>query len=144
MNVSTFLSTELLSSRVKWQCLDSLMSKSNWACKGVGGPKFSLNTRLWCRDVFGGINNTSYMGSIPAFPPSFLPELQRGLQDAHQWHGSDNDLLIGKDAGCPVHISMTPAGRSTAASPAGALLGNYLYRAWTQRSLSGYISVYTS
>lgn len=71
-----------------------------------------------------GMNNTSYMGSIPALKPSpsSLSELQRGLQDAHQWHGSDNDLLIGKDAGCPVNISMTPACRSTAAPPPKALL----------------------
>lgn len=48
-------------------------------------------------------------------PPS-LSELQRGLLDAHQWNGLDNDLLIGKDAGCPVHISMTPAGRGAAAA----------------------------
>lgn len=50
-------------------------------------------------------------------PPS-LSELQRGLLDAHQWNGLDNDLLIGKDAGCPVHISMTPAGRGAAAAAA--------------------------
>lgn len=95
-----------------------------------------------------GMNNTSYMGSIPVLKPapSSLSELQRRLQDAHQWHGSDNDLLIGKDAGCPVHISMTPAGRSTAASPPRALLMQLpvqgLYREVIL--LSFHISVYTS
>lgn len=71
-----------------------------------------------------GMSNFSYMGSIPALKPapSSLSELQRGLQDARQWHGSDNGLLIGEDAGCPVHISMTPAGRSAAVSPPGASL----------------------
>ncbi|KAK5915898.1 hypothetical protein CesoFtcFv8_001449 [Champsocephalus esox] len=62
--------------------------------------------------------NTSYVGNIPTFSSPSLSEQQRGLQDAHQWHGSDNDLLIGEDAGCPVHISTMPAGslhRCTAA-----------------------------
>lgn len=61
-----------------------------------------------------GLNNTSYMGSFPALKPapSSFSELQRGLQDAHQWHNSDNDLSIGKDAGGPLHINMTPAGRN--------------------------------
>ncbi|KAI9517960.1 hypothetical protein NQZ68_001130 [Dissostichus eleginoides] len=57
------------------------------------------------------------MGSIPTFSSPSLSEQQRGRQDAHQWHGSDNDLLIGEDAGCPLHISTTPAGRCTAAAP---------------------------
>lgn len=55
-------------------------------------------------------------------PLSSLCELQRRLLVAHKWHGSDNDLLMGKDAACPVFISMTPAGRSTTALPARALL----------------------
>lgn len=72
-----------------------------------------------------GVNNTSYLHSnIPVLKlaPSSLSELQRGLQDARQWHGSYNDLLIGKDSVCPVNISMTPACRSIAASPPRALL----------------------
>lgn len=55
-------------------------------------------------------------------PLSSLCELQRRLLVAHRWHGSDNDLLMGKDAACPVYISMTPAGRSTTAPPRRALL----------------------
>lgn len=57
------------------------------------------------------MNNPSYMSSSPVLRPPPAPSLvsfwsctTEGCRMPRQWHGSDNELLIWKDAECPACI----------------------------------------